>query len=103
MIKANSISGSTLVGYRKKVGVHGNCFTVKCEDGKTRKVLNIGKESLKATGVKFPIEGEPFNDWLFIATDKRIPHEAFRTRGCFCLGGDEVWDEAFPSGICRKT
>ena len=73
------------------IGVRGNCFCVRCDDCKVRKVFNIGLESFQATGVPFPIEGDE-RDGFFVVTDVRIPPEAYRSEGCFCMGGQAKWE-----------
>ena len=102
-MQAKCVGMATMVGYPTEIGVKGNCFSVYIGEGdgpKTRDeflaiphsewvgVANIGLESLKATGVPFPIEGE-MREKLFYVTDERIPKEAYRTgKLCFCMGGE---------------
>ena len=92
-MKALNVTGSTLVGFRKVIGVKGNCFDVMTETGQEVKVLNIGLESLGATGVPFPIEGRILLGKAFAVTDERIPKEAFRSGPCTVCLSSEYWDE----------
>jgi hypothetical protein len=86
---------STLVGYPLRIGVFGNCFGAECEDGKNRQVVNIGRESLKATGVPWPIEASiaECDPRRVYVTDSRIPANAYRTKPCTIHADRKAFEE----------
>ncbi len=86
-VEVISCGGMTMVGYQKEIGTFGNCWSAMLKNDKKKpshdehQVVNIGWESLEATGVPFPLEGILINGRIAI-TDRRIPPAAFRTEPC---------------------
>lgn len=84
-MKALHVECVTLVGYPTRIGVFGNCMSVRLEDDSIAKVVNIGDESLLATKVPAPWDGVRHGSYFEI-TDERIPVEAFRKHTCKVCG-----------------
>lgn len=79
-----AIGDSTLVWYGPEIGVFGNCFSGIGKDGVALHIVNIGLESLQATGVTCPLRAmisasHPKRAYII---DPRIPEAAFRKRPC---------------------
>jgi hypothetical protein len=84
--KANSITSVTLVGVLgdKFPLRHGNCFSVKTDDGE-KKIVNFFYENLKHlidNGLTFPINIESISKHHAIIHDDRIPEDFYETRYC---------------------
>jgi hypothetical protein len=84
--KATSITSVTLIGASgdKFPLRHGNCFSVKTDDGE-RKIVNFFYENLKHlidNGLAFPIDIESISKHHAIIHDDRIPEDFYETRYC---------------------
>ncbi len=78
-----------IISQAKNKGIKGDCFAAITDDSDRDAVMiaNIGRKSLQAICVPFPLDGE-MRGKLFYVTDERIPKEAYRTGElCFCMGG----------------
>lgn len=65
---------------------YGNCFTVLCDDGKHRRVVNFVLENLEAGvekhGLTWPIRIKALTDRVAVVHDERIPDNWYSKRFC---------------------
>lgn len=81
------VTSVTLVGYIVKSypAPGGNCFSMKCNDGKERRIVNFNYENLQhciANGVTLPIRIIPLSDRIAAVADPRIPRNYYDKTWC---------------------
>lgn len=85
-MKALEITEHTLVGASGPRPSHmGNCFSVKCDDGKYYRILNFNLENLEALlekGLTWPIECEALSGRSAVFMDGRIGERWYDDRYC---------------------
>jgi hypothetical protein len=85
-MKATEVGSVTLVGTSdERPSQWGNCFTVKCDDGKWYRIVNFNHENLEALekmGLTWPIECEALSDRVAVIMDGRIGERWYQDRYC---------------------
>jgi len=85
-MKALEVGSVTLVGvWEEPPSQHGNCFDVKCDDGKWYRVVNFNHENLEALeklGLTWPIECEALSERVVVFMDGRIGERWYPNRYC---------------------
>lgn len=84
---AISVTWETLVGADKEYPVQrGNCFSVKCDDGKEYRIVNFYHENLehllKEKMIEWPIQIVVLEGKVAIIHDHRIEHRGYRSDFC---------------------
>ena len=87
LIGATGVGAVTLVGFFGEFPrERGNCFSVKSDDGKYRRVLNFGHENFEELldrGIlSYPVEILPLTDGHCLMADHRIPKEWYDKKFC---------------------
>lgn len=85
-MKALTVTEHTLVGVMgDPPHPHGNCFSVKCDDGKYYRVVNFNLENVEALveqGLKWPIECQAIGERHVVFMDGRIGERWYQDRYC---------------------
>ena len=92
-MKAIQITDHTLIGaIGPRPSQHGNCFSVKCDDGKCYRILNFNLENHEALleqGLTWPIECEALSGRSAVIMDGRIGERWYDDRYCeICCPSD---------------
>ena len=64
---------------------NGNCFSVMCSDGQSRRIVNFALENLEeaiSRGVSWPIEVKALTDGIAVIHDSRIPDDWYQEGFC---------------------
>lgn len=85
-MKALEVGSVTLLGApEERPSQSGNCFTVKCDDGKWYRIVNFNHENLEALekkGLTWPIECEALSGNVAVIMDGRIGERWYQERYC---------------------
>lgn len=87
VVMGEYITTRTLVGaYSKKYPYkHGNCFSMKCDNGQSYRIVNFVYENLTEAinrGIELPVRVLPLNDSVAVICDTRIPNNWYRRDFC---------------------
>lgn len=85
-MKGTEVGSHTLVGvYGDPPHDFGNCFTIKCDDGKWRNVVNFVYENLEALqeqGLALPVEVEALDERTAVLMEPSIEERWYRQTFC---------------------
>ncbi len=81
------VSMFTLLGVyiRSYPTSHGNCFSVRCDDGTEFKIVNFVLENIQEAerrGLSWPVKIKTLSDSHAVIHDERIPHAWYTDRWC---------------------
>lgn len=87
VVMGEYVTTRTLVGaYSEKYPYkHGNCFSMKCDNGHSYRIVNFVYENLTEAikrGVELPVRVLPLNDSVAVICDARIPENWYQPTFC---------------------
>ena len=94
-VYAAEITLTTLIGVdtNKYPVRHGNCFSVKADDGGHYRIVNFAHENVEELirrGVNFPYRILPLSKEVAVIHDNRIPPEWYRDHFCSVCCPEEL-------------
>ncbi len=75
---------------------HGNCFSMKTDDGKNFKIVNFVHENfehLVKCGLELPVALTPISERHAVVDDPRIPLEFYQSEYCSVCCPSDLWPE----------